>query len=124
MEVSDADRAFIESSLADLAGWVEEPVTYRTYLFKAGGDAALGQAPTAQFEDEAATAQVKLLTLRVIEASGGRYQMGDIEALIRRTAVAEQDRIQWQGVEYQPSEIWPVYLAGAAAGYRLRCKRL
>lgn len=124
MEVSSADRAFIESSLAEMAAWVEESITYRTYLFATGGDPALGQAPASQFQDEAATAQVKLLSLRVIEASGGRYQLGDIEVLVRRTAVAQQDRIQWQGAEYQPLEIWPIYLAGAAAGYRLRCKRL
>ncbi len=107
-----------------MAAWVEESVTYRTYLSVAGGDPALGTLPTSQFTDVATTAQVKLLSLRVIEASGGQYQLGDIEVLIRRATVAQQDRVKWQGAEYQPVEIWPVYLAGAAAGYRLRCKKL
>jgi len=124
MDVTNADRAFIEAALAEAAGWTEQAVTYRIYLFTTAGDPALGTAPTPQFTDEAATADVQPLSLRVIEASGGRYQMGDIEVLIRRAAVAQQDRIQWQGAEYQPLEIWPLYLAGAALGYRLRCKRL
>ncbi len=124
MNVTNDDRAFIEAALAEVAGWTEQAVTYRIYQFTAAGDPALGTAPTPQFTDEATTADVQPLSLRIIEASGGRYQLGDIEALIRRAAVAQQDRIQWQGAEYQPVEIWPGYLGGAAVGYRLRCKRL
>ena len=122
--LTSEDVDYIRECLADVAGDVEAPITYRTFTGREAGDAALGVPDELTFEDEETTACVRELSLQQVALAGGRYELGDIEATIRRgTAPAYGDRLAWGGREFEVAEVREVRL-GAVVAWRVRCKRL
>ncbi len=114
--LSDADISYIRECMDDVAGDIEEPITYRQYTGTVEGDQVMGTAYSADYNDLSITASVRELSLEEVQASGGTYVLGDIQVKIRQTVLANQpayaDRIKYLGASFKPKSIGHAFLGG------------
>ncbi|MFZ3171964.1 MAG: hypothetical protein WA118_08295 [Carboxydocellales bacterium] len=103
--ITDADIAEIEAILEDLSDVTEEPITYKTYTGLTPGDQLAGTPATPTYTTDLTTtsAMARELTLEEVRKSGGAYELGDMEFIVRRLTKPDyKDRIVYDGGEYRP----------------------
>lgn len=109
--ITQKDVDDIKGTLAELAPFTEEPITYRTFTEMIPGDPVLGTPDTPDYTDTAETAQVRELNLEEVHVSGGAYVLGDVEFTTRRETKPEhEDRIVYNGSSYKPKSINKMFL--------------
>ena len=109
--ITQKDVDDIKGTLAELAPFTEEPITYRTFTEMIPGDPVLGTPDTPGYADTAETAGVRELSLEEVQVSGGAYVLGDVEFTVRRqTKPKYEDRIAYGGSSYKPKSIGKLFL--------------
>lgn len=119
-----SDAAFIKKSLEQISPAVEQPIKYRRYTHTTPGQPHLGIPDQDHYDVTDEKARIHELTLEEVQASAGRYVLGDIRVVTRRTEQPEyRDQIEWGGNVFRIVECDISYLI-EGVGWALRCSKV
>lgn len=113
--MNSSDVAFIDTVLAQIGSWAEQPVTVFNFtsVGTSGTTAEAGDPQTVTFGTRAAYARVEHVDLKDVERSSGRYQQDDMRFSIRGT-FTNADMIAHDSGTYSPIDgPWRFFMGSA-----------
>lgn len=118
------DAAFIKKSLIEIGPAVEQPIKYCRYSHTTPGQPHLGIPDQVHYDVTDEKARVRELTLEEVQASAGRYVLGDIRVVTRRTVQPDyRDQIEWDGMRFSIVECHVSHLI-EGVGWTLKCRKI